>query len=527
MRPNVPQNDPVDVAVHVPETAALPRHVALSTAANYAGQIVNLGVWFFLTPFILHHLGRDQYGLWVLVASFVAYGTLADMGVGAALVKYVAEYRARGESEIASQLIATSLWLYCAAGLLVVAVGAAIAPVVPDLLAGVRRADRPTVSWLVALVALGVAVQLPATAAASILRGLHRWDLVNLVRSLAILTLAGCTAAILLLGGKVISITAVVIPLTLLFQVVSVYLIRRVAPDLHFGFRGASRSMVRQVTAFSSALFGIQVAQAVKLNTDEIVIGAGISVSAIAPYNFGRRLSAIPALLTFQFVQVLLPTASRLHAEGEEWLLREIYLTGIRLTIALFAAIGGALIVFAGPFLAAWVGPQYAASADIAVLLLVAAFLEALMSLPSQLLQGMNRHRPLVAFALGSAALNLGLSIALIEPLGVRGVAAGTLIATSVEALIALPFSARVIGVRPRQVLRQVVVPGLLPLVPMVAVLVALRDTLAPSTIVTIILSGLAGAITYAACYLVHPATTRERAVLRRIAAVALAPFAG
>jgi len=157
MRSNVPPSDPVDVAVQLPETAALPRHVALSTAANYAGQIVNLGVWFLLTPFILHHLGRDQYGLWVLVASFVAYGTLADLGVGAALVKYVAEYRARGESEIASQLIATSLWLYCAVGLLVVVVGAAIAPIVPDLLAGVRRADRPTVSWLVVIVALGVA----------------------------------------------------------------------------------------------------------------------------------------------------------------------------------------------------------------------------------------------------------------------------------------------------------------------------------------------------------------------------------
>jgi O-antigen/teichoic acid export membrane protein len=510
-----------------PNSAALPRHVALSTAANYAGQIVNLGVWFLLTPFILHHLGRDEFGLWVLVASFVVYGSLADLGVGAALVKYVAEYRARGESEAASQLIATSLWLYCALGLLVIAVGAAIAPVVPDLLAGVRRVDRPTVSWLVVIVALGVAVQLPATAAASILRGLHRWDLVNLIRTLAIVTLAGATAALLLLGGKVLSITAVVIPVTLLWQVASIAVIRRVAPDLHVGFRGASRTMVRQVTTFSSALFGIQVAQAVKLNTDEIVIGAGISVSAIAPYNFARRLSAIPALLTFQFVQVLLPLASRLHAEGAQALLREAYLTGIRLTIALFAAVGGALVVFAAPFLAAWVGHQYAASADIAVLLLFAAFLEALMSLPSQLLQGMNRHRPLVAFALGSAALNLGLSIALIEPFGVRGVAAGTLIATAAEASIALPFSARVIDVRPLQVLRQVIVPGMLPLIPMVAVLLALRDLLAPSSIVTIALSGLAGAVTYATFYLLYPATTRERAVLRRIAAFGLAPFTG
>ena len=422
------------MAVEEPKNEAIRRQVALSTASNYAGQIINLGVWFVLTPFILHHLGKSQYGLWVLVASFVAYGSLADLGVGGAIVKYVAEYRARGDSETVSALIATALWLYCAAGLAVIVAGAIVAPFVPHILSGISPGDRSTASWLVVITAVGVAVQLPATAAVCVLRGLNRFDLMNLIGSLAMLTLALCTVLVLLAGGKVIAITVIVVPLTLFWQLPAVLLIRRVAPDIRFGFRGAKRAMARQVTTFGSAVFGIQAAQVLKLNSDEIVIGAGVAVKAIGPYNFGRRLSTIPGLLTYQFVQVLLPLASRLHAEGDVWLLREVYLAGIRLTVALFCAIGGALVVFAAPFLSAWVGPSYASSSDIAVLLLVAALLEAVMSPASQALQGMNRHRPLVVFALTSAALNLGLSLALIGPLGVRGVALGTLIATGIEA---------------------------------------------------------------------------------------------
>ena len=68
-----------------PEHAALSRRVFLSTFSNYVGQIVTIGVWFLLTPFILDRLGATQYGLWVLVASFLAYGTLLDLGVNEAV----------------------------------------------------------------------------------------------------------------------------------------------------------------------------------------------------------------------------------------------------------------------------------------------------------------------------------------------------------------------------------------------------------------------------------------------------------
>jgi O-antigen/teichoic acid export membrane protein len=215
-------------------------------------------------------------------------------------------------------------------------------------------------------------------------------------------------------------------------------------------------------------------------------------------------------------VAVLLPLASRLHAEGDTDLLREIYVAGMRLTLALFAVVGGALIIFARPFLLAWV-PKAASASNIVVILTAAALLEALISPVSQALQGANRHRPLVIFALGSAALNLALSIALIGPLGVRGVAYGTLIATAVEAAIVLPFGARVLGVQLSAIGRRILVPGLLPLAPMLAVLLVIHATVAPATIPTIGLAGLAGAAAYIAGYLAVPGTASERALARQL----------
>src|ERR1035441_10517235 len=134
------------MAVEPEKNAAIRRQVALSTASNYAGRLVTLTVWFVLTPIIVSHLGSTNYGLWALVASFVAYGNLADLGIASAIVKYVAEYRAHGDSKTASELVATALLLYCGLGVLVLAVGAILAPLVPhiiDVPARERGSARP------------------------------------------------------------------------------------------------------------------------------------------------------------------------------------------------------------------------------------------------------------------------------------------------------------------------------------------------------------------------------------------------
>jgi O-antigen/teichoic acid export membrane protein len=515
--PDIPDHTrpPSETAAADDKNAAIRGQVALGTAINYAGRLINLGVWFVLTPIILSHLGTTEYGLWALVASFVAYGSLADLGIGQAITKYVAEYRARGDNDTASQLISTALVLYCVLAVVVVAIAALIAPFVPDVIKVPRNAHATT-SWLVVLTAVGVAVQLPSNCAIAVLRGLNRYDYINLIGTFAFLNLGIGIIVILLLGGKVLAITALAVPVTLLWLAPTIWLIHRSAPELRFGFHGAQRRHARRVLLFGSALFGIQVAQVVKLQSDEFVIGATLPVRAVSPYSVARKLSGLPGQLTSQFVIVLLPLASRMHAEGDAGMLREIYLAGMRLTIAMFSVVGGALIIFAHPFLLAWV-PKAAGSADIVVLLTIAALLEALIAPVSQALQGMNRHQPLVIFALASAVLNLALSIALIGPLGVRGVALGTLIATFLEAAVVLPFGARVLAVHAGDVLRRVLIPGLLPLVPMLAVLLLLHATAAPSTIPAIALSGLAAAVVYSAGYLALPATSGERALAGRL----------
>jgi len=492
--------------------------VLRSTTSNFIGKFVALGSAFLLTPFILNQLGAGNYGLWVLVGSVVAYGSLLDLGIAGAVIKHVAEYRAKGENEQVQSLLATALRLYCFIGLIVVVLSAILAPFFLNLFDVVPN-ERAMAKALVLLSGITVGISIPCTLTMAVLRGLQRFDLVNLISSTSALLGLAIVVAVLHLGGGIVSIVAVNIPVILATQAVSVWLIKHTAPELRFGWRGAKRSWVRPILSFSSSLFVIDMATRLQTKTDEIVIGVFLPVSSITPYFLARRLSEVAQILTDQFMKVLLPLASELHAENDRTRLRSLYITGTRLTLVFFLPVGCTLVILVRPILTLWVGAAYADYAHLVAILTLAGLIDASQWPAGSILQGMARHRPLAVMAICSGLANLALSIALIHPFGLTGVALGTLFPTTVVCLgLALPYSMGVIGVSSTQVVKEVLLPALLPAIPTAIVLYVLQDAIEASSLLSIMVVAAIGLLVYAIGYLNFGASEAERQTCRSFA---------
>ena len=496
----------------------LRRRVLVGTISNYANKIVTLIGLFFLTPFILRELGRDLFGLWTLVGSVVTYGALLDFGIATAVTKYVAEYHSRGEMEEANRLIATSLWLYIGLGLSVFILSGVLAFIFP-LFFQISPDQRELAMWMVLLSGLGLGVSLPGGTGNAILKGLQRYDLANIVNTVGFLIYIFSVMIVLLLGGGILGIVAINIPLTLLLQIPTIWLIRRSAPELRFSFRGARMSLVRQVASFSSALFVINIAGQLQTKTDEIVIGGFMPIRNVTPYAIARRLSETPQMLSDQFIRVLLPVASQLNAEKNKDQLRKVYLASTRLGLASFLPVGTGVVVLAAPFLTIWVGAAYAEYAYL-VLILAGASLFATSQWPAGvILQGMSKHRYLAVTSLASGLANLTLSLILVKRIGLLGVALGTLIPTMIEALFfVLPYAMREIGVGLKEALAEMILPAVLPAAPMLVVLYALREILQPESFFSILVVAGIGLLVYLAGYLSMRATSLEREFGRELA---------
>lgn len=501
------------MAANSDKDSVMPWQVLRNTSANFIGQLITLGTGFLLTPFILGHLGESSYGLWALVGSIAAYGFLFDLGITAAIVKYVAEYRARDDVDKMNSLIATTLWFYTLVGLLIVLLGVFFAPIFPRIF-NVAPSEQEIASRLVLITSVSMAISLISTVPASVLSGLQRFDLINILTTTGTLLVAAATVITLLRGGGVVEMVAVTIPLTVVMQIPNIWLLKRVEPALRYGWRGAEWTLAKTLVSYSSAIFVAKISGNLQNKTDEIVIGAFLPITAVTPYSLARRLSEISQILTNQFMRVILPMASQLDAENDQGRLRALYLTSTRLTLAIFLPIGVVLTLLAPNVLTIWVGEAYAPYSYLVFILTLARFIDIIGWPGDSVLQGMARHRPLAWMSLGAALLNLALSIFLAPRMGLLGVALGTLIPTVIVIFgFIQPYILRTIDIGPVELLRSVFVPIALPALPLVAVLYFMNQTLTLTSLLPLLLTAAISFAVYGLGYLAWGASHYEREV--------------
>jgi O-antigen/teichoic acid export membrane protein len=354
----------------------------------------------------------------------------------------------------------------------------------------------------------------------AIFRGFQRFDLVNLISIAGTLLSAGLTVGMLLGGGGVIGIMLAHLLTSLLMQAPTLWLIRRVAPELRIDLRRASRNRVQAVTAFSASLFVINLAGHLQSKTDEIVIARFLPLSMVAPYALARRFSEAAHILTQQFIKVLLPLASELHANHEDARLRSTYIVSTRLALVTFLPVGCTLLMLSRPLLTLWVGAAYAETNYLVLVLTIAGLIDISQWPAVSILTGMARHQPLAAIAIGSGLTNLALSLVLVQYLGILGVALGTLIPVAIECLgFVLPYALRIIDVRMSELLRAVMWPAMAPALPMIATLYLLQDTFAPTSLFSLATIAAVGLLVYGLGYLIIGASPTERKLYRTLLA--------
>jgi O-antigen/teichoic acid export membrane protein len=488
--------------------------VLRASLTNWLNQVATLAIRFVLTPFILHRLGDTQFGLWALIGAVIGQGEMLDFGIKAALTKYAAEFHSQGEYGQARRLIATSFLLYCGLGLLALLAAATVAPIFPHLF-NVPPSEQGTAMIVVLLMGVQLAVTLPGSASGAVLWGLHRYGLVNALIMTSTVLSAVITVTVLLAGGGLIAMVAAGIPLAFGMLGGGIYLLNLVAPELRLSLTEARRDLVRSVVSFSSATFTIETAASLQIKFNEIIIGAFMPVSAVGPYSLARRMSDVPQTAAAQTIGGYIPLASELQAGGSTDRLRALYLVGSRVALAVCVPLAAVLIALAGPLLALWLGPQYSQYAPIVVILTLTSVASITRQPGGLIVQGMGRHHRLAVAYVCAALANVAIAILLVRPYGLLGVAVATLISSiGLNLCYVWPFVLRLLDIRWLDFLNQALLPGLVPVLPMTAVIYGMDRFFSTSGIMSISIIAAAALLTYAAAYLVFGAGDPEKRLL-------------
>ena len=409
----------------------------VNVTSSWGGLAVNIAVGFFLSPFILHHLGDEAFGLWVLIFSLTGYYGIFDFGIRSSLIRYVSKFQATGDREELARLINTSLFTYTCVG---------VALVLPTILGSIyvhRLFHIPPgflreARILFLMVGLSLALGFPLGIAGGILEGLQRFYLMNWTNIIATLVRAILIIYVLRRGQGLLSVAFVTVSLPLVASAVRAVIAQKILA-LPYGWKYVSRESLKQVANYGSVTFMIILAGRLRFKTDAVIIGSMLSAAAITYFSIGSRLVDYAGEVVSSLAQIFTPMSSHFHATGDYDQLRRIFVSGNRACALVMFPITVAMVVMGKSVIEAWVGARYVSSYTILLILLIPNTLYMAQSTSNRILFGMSRHKALGYVVLMEGIANIILSIILVRPLGVAGDAIGTAIPLLCTSLFFLP----------------------------------------------------------------------------------------
>src|ERR1700751_1892091 len=221
-----------------------------NVVSSWAGLAVNIAVGFFLWPFILHHLGDEASGLWVLIFSVTGYYAIFDFGIRSSLIRYVSKFQATGEKEQLARLVNTSLFTYSCLGMVGV-VATTVCAFYVDRLFHIPQDFLKQAQILFLMVGYSVALGFPLGISGGILEGLQSFYLINWTNIIATLLRAVLIVYVLWHGFGLLSVALITVSLPLIASAVRALIAHRLLA-IPYGKKYVVRESFRQVANYGS-----------------------------------------------------------------------------------------------------------------------------------------------------------------------------------------------------------------------------------------------------------------------------------
>jgi O-antigen/teichoic acid export membrane protein len=429
-----------------------------------------MAVAFFLSPFIVHRLGNVVYGVWILATSSVSYFGLLDLGLRNSVTRFVSKGHTTGDHEGASETLSAALWVRVQIAALVLVLTGALAAVFP-IFFNVPRAMAHDARVVILLMGLNFAIYMSIGVFGGVLSALNRYDLYTLVVLIQLaLRLVG-VITVLRRGHGIVAIAWCELFAATVGNALFVYVARRIYPELKIRLKKPSWDVLKKIWSYSVYVFLLMIAVQLVYQTDNLVVGAFVSASAVTFYSIGNSLCRYTQQLLFSMTATFTPAASTYEAAGDTSSLRALYYNGTRATMALSLPILITLITRGDNFIGVWMGPQYSRVSGTVLAILATALLFSLQNTPSSSIAlGIEKHKTVAKWAIGEAIANLTLSVILAIKFGIYGVAIGTLIPSLAVNLFFWPrYVSQLVGIHYREVFLKVWGPVFLCALPFAA----------------------------------------------------------
>ena len=412
-----------DVGSHV-SGARLVRNSAINGIAITGGMVVTI----LLTPYMLDRLGSVSFGIWALAITLTAtagYLSLTDLGLQQASVRFMADARRGRDPAQLTGIFSTTVAIFLVVSVVVAGLMVALAPAIASIFS-VQGAVRHAAIVTFAIVGAQIVFDLPGLAYRAVLESAQRYGAIRVIELVRAILFAGLVVGVLSIGRGVVAIASCSAASAAAALSAYVVVVRTSEAAARLRPSSIQRHVLRELLGFSRSLFLLRILSVSYRQMDKLIVGAILSVSAVATYEVANRVQAAMFLLLGIGGSALLPAATLSRVDKPR--MRDLFLRATSYSVALFLPVSIAVLVYARLVVVGWVGAQQAGATGAVRLFALWVALGTFDAAGTTMLVAVGRLRPVVALSVVWVASNLVLSLILVHVWGITGVVAATVI---------------------------------------------------------------------------------------------------
>ena len=406
----------------------LKQKLAKNLVANNLGEAASFFLGLITIPIILKFLQSSHYGIFILLASVINYLSLMDLGVGAAVVRFIAHYQAKNNLKTLGKVLSSSWTFFLGVSL----ISACLLFFLTDFLIlhifQIAPELRQEAVKIFQLGSLLIFVRIIANFFNIVAHGYQRFDLYNIGKLVGLLgTTVGAVIG-LAIKPSLITLVWIYIGSTIAEGSITLILLTlkegKLPLQLYFSF-----DFFRPVIKFGGWKFLMALSSQAVNQFDKIIISLYLPTQFVTyyavPQSLTRRLTSTLSVIT----EPLFPFASYLTSSRPLLVLQKLYQKAIRFANVLVMPIALFITIFARQILQIWLGDVFAEKAAFVLAWLSLGYLIiSLTAVPVKVAEAKNKPQVTALFSLISAIVRLGLAFYMTAKYGLNGLAASLLL---------------------------------------------------------------------------------------------------
>lgn len=399
---------------------------------SYLQMALSVIIGLLYTPFMIHYLGKSEYGLYNTVASVISMLSILSLGFNAGYIRYYAKYKKEENNDKIYKLNGLFLIIFTIIGVIALICGLVISfnlNIVFDK--GLTGEEYEIARVLMLILTANLAISFPMSVFQSIISAHEKYIFLKL---LAIFKTVGgpfVTLPLLLMGFRSIAMVSVTVGVSLVIDVCYfIFVIFRLKQK--FIFYDFEKGLFKDLFVFTLFIAISTIVDQINLNVDKFLLGRFKGTSSVAIYAVGYSLYNLYSLFSSSISGVFAPRIHKIVNTTEERNLKNelspLFIKVGRIQFAILALVASGIVFFGKPFIHFWAGEGYEDAYYVALLLVLPSTIALMQKVGIDIQRALNRHKFRSIAYLIMAIGNLVMSIFLCQKYGAVGSAIGTAI---------------------------------------------------------------------------------------------------